>query len=135
LTHLLDTSAALAHAFDEPGAERVETALNDPEAIVGISVLTLYEVWTATIHQSGSTTLATEAIETLKLIVSEVVPVTETTIELAIGLRQSATGRIALADCLIAATAMQCGATLLHRDPHFAALPGTVVQEVLPDKW
>jgi predicted nucleic acid-binding protein len=38
-------------------------------------------------------------------------------------------------DTLTAATASLCGAILLHRDPHFTAIPASVLkQEMLPAK-
>ncbi len=135
MTHLLDTSAALAHALDEPGADRVDALLSDVSAVVGVSVLTLFEVWTTYLHRTGSSARADEAVETLRQAVAEVVPVDEAVLALAFSLCRNATARIALADCLIAATAAQRGAVLVHRDPHFAALPsGRPVQETLPDK-
>jgi len=67
--------------------------------------------------------------------VNELAPLSEATVELAMDLRHTATSRIATVDCLIAATAVQHGAILVHRDPHFGALPaGKPTQEVLPDK-
>jgi predicted nucleic acid-binding protein len=50
-------------------------------------------------------------------------------------LRHKATARVATVDALITATAAYRGAILVHRDPHFAALPvGRPMQETLPDK-
>lgn len=67
--------------------------------------------------------------------VDHVEPVGEPIVSMAIQLRHAATARVATVDVLIAATAAQHEAILVHRDPHFAALPaGRLVQEVLPDK-
>ena len=53
----------------------------------------------------------------------------------AIRLRTSATARVAVMDILIAAAASVKNATLVHRDPHFAAIPSNLLnQEVLPAK-
>lgn len=135
MTHLLDTSAALADVFGEPGEERVDSLINDENLAVGVSVLTLYETYTTVLHRTGSHEDATGAVKNLREAVSEVVPVTEPILDLAFGLRRAASARIALADCLIAATAAHHGATLVHRDPHFDALPaGRPSQEKLPDK-
>src|SRR5687768_9560421 len=41
---------------------------------------------------------------------------------------------LSLADALIAASAHRYGATLLHKDPEFDALPDTIKQERLPYK-
>ena len=71
----------------------------------------------------------------LREAVDAVLPVTESVLEVAFALRRASTARIALADLLIAATAAQQEAVLVHRDPHFAALPpGNPRQEHLPDK-
>ena len=51
MTHLLDSSAALANVFGEPGMERVRTLVKDPGAVVGVSVLTLYETYTTVVHR------------------------------------------------------------------------------------
>ena len=53
----------------------------------------------------------------------------------AIRLRTSATAHVAAMDVLIAAAASLKNATLVHRDPHFTAIPGSFLkQEVLPAK-
>jgi PIN domain nuclease of toxin-antitoxin system len=36
VTHVLDTSALLAHAFQEPGWERVREILDDDTAVLGL---------------------------------------------------------------------------------------------------
>ncbi len=43
VTHVLDTSALLAHAFQEPGWERVREILRDEEAVLGLSAAVLFE--------------------------------------------------------------------------------------------
>ena len=135
MTHLLDSSATLADFFGEPGASRVARLIDDPKYVAGISVLTLYETYTAVLHRSGSKIQAREAVAVLRAAVDEIVPVAEEIVNLAIDLREAATARIATADCLIAATAAQHGAVLVHRDPHFATLPsGRPAQDTLPDK-
>jgi len=135
VTHLLDTSAALAGALGEPGMERVRALLEDPDAVVGVSVITLFEVWTTYLHRTDSGSRADEAVADLRKAVSEVVPVNEAVLDLAFELRRTATARLALADCLIAATAAHHRAILVHRDSHFAALPeGRPKQETLPSK-
>lgn len=135
MTYLLDSSAALADIFGEPGTDRVRQLVDDPLTVVGISVLTLYEAYTAVLHRTGSEEQSREAVAILRAAMHEVVPVTEEIVDLAMELRQAATARIATADCIIGATAAYHGATLVHRDPHFAALPaGRLAQETLPDK-
>jgi PIN domain nuclease of toxin-antitoxin system len=43
VTHVLDTSALLAHAFQEPGWERVRHILNDEAAVLGLPSPVLFE--------------------------------------------------------------------------------------------
>ena len=135
MTHLPDTSGFLAHSFREPGAERVQALFDDPASVVGASVLTLFEVATAVANRTGDLAEGERASEGYANAVAEIVPVSREVVRVALGLRRAASARIALADCLIAATAAHRGAILVHRDPHFAALPaGRPGQEALPAK-
>ena len=43
MTHLLDTSALLAHYHAAPGAERVQALFEDYAVVAGASILSLYE--------------------------------------------------------------------------------------------
>lgn len=135
MTHLLDTSAALAALLNEPGGERVKAILRDPANFVGISALTLFEIDTTIFHRTGSREAVEVALAQIRQAVAEVVPVTEEVVQLARELRHAATARIATVDVTIAATAAHHGAILVHRDPHFASLPpGKPAQETLPVK-
>lgn len=135
MTHLFDTSATPAQYFDENGASRIDALLKNPNVISGVSILALYEVYTTILHRSSSDEVATQAVETIREAVSEVLPVTEAVLVTALDLRRASSARIALADILMAATAVRAGAVLVHRDPHFAALPaGRPAQEALPKK-
>ena len=52
MTHLLDTSALLAHYLGEPGADRVQAFFEDNAVVVGASVLSFYE-FELRLHQLG----------------------------------------------------------------------------------
>ena len=68
-------------------------------------------------------------------LLTEVVDVDEAVRGEAIRLRTRATAHVAAMDVLIAATASLKNATLVHRDPHFATIPASLLkQEVLPAK-
>ncbi|AIE84417.1 type II toxin-antitoxin system VapC family toxin [Fimbriimonas ginsengisoli] len=135
MTHLLDTSGALAALLNEAGAERVKAILLDAKNSVGISALTLFEIDTAVFHQTGSREAADRAVQGIQEAVAEVIPFTESIVHLARDLRHAATARIATVDTLIAATAVDRRAVLVHRDPHFATLPADrPAQEMLPSK-
>ena len=135
MTHLLDTSALLAHYFAENGAERVQALFEDAAVEAGASILSLYE-FELRLHQLGAdaATRVTE-LNRYRALLTEVVDVTEAVRGEAIRLRTSATAHVAAMDVLIAATASLKNATLVHRDPHFAAIPTILLkQEVLPGK-
>ena len=135
MTHLLDTSALLAHYLAEPGAERVQALFEDEAVVAGASILSLYE-FELRLHQL-SVDAATRAAELnrYRALLNEVVDVDEAVRSEAIRLRTNATAHVAAVDVLIAATASLKNATLVHRDPHFAAIPGSLLkQEVLPAK-
>ena len=135
MTHSLDTSALLAHYLAEPGAERVQALFEDETVVAGSSILSLYE-FELRLHHLGvdGTTRAAE-LNRYRALLSEVMNVDELVRSEAIRLRTSATAHVAAMDILIAATASLKKATLVHRDPHFAAIPATLLkQEVLPPK-
>ena len=103
--------------------------------MAGASILSLYE-FELRLHQLG-VDAATRTIELgrYRTLLNEVVDVDEAVRSEAIRLRTSATAHVAAMDVLIAATASLRNATLVHRDPHFAAIPASLLkQEVLPAK-
>ena len=135
MTHLLDTSALLAHYLAEPGAERVQALFEDNVVVAGASILSLYE-FGLRLHQLGvdAANRMTE-LNRYWALLTEVVDVDEAVRGEAIRLRTRATAHVAAMDVLIAATASLKNATLVHRDPHFATIPASLLkQEVLPAK-
>ena len=94
---LLDTSALLTLRDDEPGAARVEEALEQPGRCYAFFLSrmeVLYRVWKDEDERAGRL-----AYEQLK-----------------------ARHSLSLADAWIAAAAQQVGATLMHKDPGFRAI-------------
>ena len=135
MTHLLDTSALLAHYLAEDGAQRVQALFEDDAVEAGASILSLFE-FELRLHQLdvNAATRATE-LSRYRALLNQVVDVTEAVRGEAIRLRTSATAHVAAMDVLIAASASLGNATLVHRDPHFAAIPTNLLkQEVLPAK-
>jgi len=135
MTHLLDTSALLAHYLAEPGAARVQALFEDDTVVAGTSILALFE-FELRLHQLG-VAAATRAgeLSRYRALLNVVVDVDEAVRSEAIRLRIGATAHVAAMDILIAAAASLRGATLVHRDPHFAAIPANLLkQEVLPAK-
>ena len=117
--HLLDTSALLTLRDDEPGANRVERALDHPEYCYCCFLSrmeVLYRVWKDEGERAGRL-----AYEQLKALPLHWVEPSEPLLEQAA--RIKACHALSLADAWIAAAAQQVGATLLHKDPEFRAIP------------
>jgi predicted nucleic acid-binding protein len=115
---LLDTSALLTLRDDEPGAERVEQALQQPQhcyACFLSRMEVLYRVWKDEDERAGR--LAYEQVKALPL---QWVEASEPLLERVAGIK--ACHALSLADAWIAAAAQQIGATLLHKDPEFQAI-------------
>jgi len=131
---LLDSSAWLAHLFDEPGAEQVTLLFeNTPDDVV-ISALSIAEVY-GRLKALGAEAHWEETWATYSMLFARVLAADEATAHLAIRLRSAATKRLPTIDGLIAATAAHHDLTLVHRDPHFAAIPDTLLQQIaLPEK-
>lgn len=135
MTHLLDTSALLAHYLGEAGADRVQGLFDDDAIVPGTSILALFE-FELRLHQLGVDAVTRSGeLSRYRDLLDEVTEVTEAVRIEAIRLRINATTRVAAIDVLIAATASQGNATLVHRDPHFGAIPSNLLrQEILPAK-
>jgi predicted nucleic acid-binding protein len=135
MTHLLDTSALLAHYLAEHGAERVQALFEDETVEAGASILSLYEFELRLHHLGLDAPDRARELNRYRALLDEVVEVTEAVRTEAIRLRTSATAHVAAMDVLIAASASMRNATIVHRDPHFGAIPGNLLrQEVLPAK-
>jgi predicted nucleic acid-binding protein len=128
VTHLLDSSAFFAFFFNEPGRERVESLFSDPAALVGLSVLTSVELWGRLKAEGRAEVFDQEWAEHLALF-DRVIPIDLEVCQLAIKLRGCATDRLPTIDSLIAATAAVNDAVLVHRDPHFGAIPEEMLKQ------
>jgi len=115
---LLDTSALLTLRDDEPGADRVEQALKQPQhcyACFMSRMEVLYRVWKDEDERAGR--LAHEQLKALPL---QWIEASAPLLERAASIK--ACHSLSLADAWIAAAAQQIGATLLHKDPEFRAV-------------
>ncbi len=122
---LLDTSALLTLRDDEPGAARVEEALEQPGRCYACFLSRMevfYRVWKDEDERAGRL-----AYEQLKALPLQWVEVSEPLLEQAASIK--ARYSLSLADAWIAAAAQQVGATLLHKDPEFRAIAN------LPQEW
>lgn len=116
---VLDTSALLALRGDEPGADRVETVIQQAkknQVLLLASFMTrmevLYRVW-----REEGLEAAREALRLIDSFPVEWVSCQPEILETAARLK--ALGKLSVADSWIGATAMVRGATLIHKDPEF----------------
>ena len=117
--YLLDTSALLAMAGDEPGAKTVTTLLakaRQGKMTLFVSCVSFMEAGYKAYQAQGEDGLANVLAYLQQLPVTRV-DITEELIALAA--RFKGTYRLSLADAWILATAKQLGATLVHKDPEF----------------
>jgi predicted nucleic acid-binding protein len=128
--YLLDTSAWLAHAFNEPGADEVMALFEDPEATIAISTLSILETH-ARFRARNRTDEFRDMLETYRLLFTRIYPADEAIVLRAIALREAGKARIPAIDAMIAATAAHHHATLVHRDPHFGGLAEESVAQLL----
>ena len=135
LTHILDTSAIVAHYFGESGADRVSELWHHRTNRIGICALTLPELRTVLEHAVSDTEEVERAFRLYMDELTVTVPVTRAVAESAMALRKVATPRLPLVDAIIAACAKEVSAILVHRDPHLATIPQDAVRQlVLADK-
>jgi predicted nucleic acid-binding protein len=132
IRYLLDTSALLTLRDDEPGAARVADLLEQAQARTVqcfgsfMSLMeVLYRVWRDEGEAAGR--LAYEQCLALP-----VVWMHETPDLLKKAAAIKATCPLSVADAWIAASAIEQGAVLIHKDPEFKVVP--VRQELLPLK-
>jgi predicted nucleic acid-binding protein len=130
VSHVLDTSAILAHYFNEPGAEVVGHLWSDESSRIAISAVTIAELKGRLFQEITDETEATKAVDVYLNELTTCLPVDRATAELAWQMRQVSPGRLPLVDALIAATARSAGAILVHKDPHMSQIPEALVQQI-----
>ena len=131
MTHLLDSSAFFAFFFGERGAGRVAALFQDSAAEIGVCALTAVEL-SARLKAAGRDEAFEEEWNAHLPLFSRVVACDLTLCLRAGELRRAAKERLPTIDALIAAGASLADATLVHRDPHFGAIPGHLLrQEVI----
>ncbi len=134
ITHLLDTSALLAHFFDEPGADVVQGLWDTRAGKPGICAVTVTELKTRLKAELASEAEAQQAVEAYLDELTVCLPVDRTVAEMAWQVKEACPERIPLVDALIAGTARAFNAVLVHRDPHLARIPREVLGQVLLPK-
>ena len=133
--YLFDTSAILAHHLGENGWQEVEQAFLQPDASFFICAITLVELNSRLTELGEPLAERRKILNDYRSLISEILPLDEAVAVIAMHLREIAKPRLPLSDALIAACAKQRQATLVHRNPHFLALPQNYLQQIqLPDK-
>lgn len=133
VTHVLDTSAILAHYFDEPGAQIVANLWDEPGNRVGICVLTLPELRARLEAEIDDQEEIERAFKEYVSDLAAALVVDRTAAERAMLLRRHAAQRLPLTDAIIAGCAHAHAAVLVHRDRHMASIPQqSLAQIVLP---
>lgn len=131
---MLDTSAILAHYYDEPGADEVAKLWDDESNTLGISAVTVAELRGQLQKEAAGGVEADAAAHAYLDELTVCLPIDRATAECAWQLRASVSHRLPLVDALIAAAARERGAVLVHRDPHMSQIPAELVQQiVLPE--
>ena len=134
MTHLLDSSAWLAHLFGEPGVDEVNLLFDTPDTQVSISVLSIPEVFVR-LKSLDKQSHWPEIWQIYSELFSNVFSVDDAIAHQAVRMRAATPERLPTIDALIAATAIVRHSTLVHRDPHMTAIPlPNLHQQLLPDK-
>jgi predicted nucleic acid-binding protein len=132
--YLLDTSAIFTLTDNEEGADRVEDYLDrgkKGQFPVHISAMSAMELYYVTCSERS------EAEANRLLFLARALPVKELALENALVLpaaRIKSRHKVSVADAWIAATAMVHDLTVIHKDPEFERLHGTVSLVSLPYK-
>jgi predicted nucleic acid-binding protein len=77
MTHLLDTSALLAHYLAEPGATRVQALFEDATALTGTSILALFEFEMRLHHLGVDASTRAAELNRYRALLTEIVNVDE----------------------------------------------------------
>ena len=134
MTHLLDSSAWLAHLFGEPGVDEVVALFDDPDSRVSVSALSIPEVYTR-LKAIGKAEKWGEVWESYSALFTSVIAADEAVAQKAVQLRSASPKRLPTIDGLIAATALIEQLTLVHRDPHLATVNDPHYRQLrLPDR-
>jgi predicted nucleic acid-binding protein len=133
MTHLLDTSAILAHYLDELGADEVESLLAQGPGVVALAAPSWVELDTRLRELVSEMEVRENVFLQYTVSLTTLLPVDAESSLAAIRLCNTAPARLPLADALIAGVADAAGLILVHRDPHFDTIPGIKVLR-LPNK-
>jgi len=135
--YLLDTSALLAHYRNEPGADRIQEIFENEESEVYISSLSIAEFARSMRNLGADTADARTAALEYAGLCSQVRNIDTAVAVRAYEIAAESETRLPLIDALIASCASTTGTILVHKDPHFDAIPEGLMQTpvLLPSSW
>ena len=135
MTHLLDTSAVLAHFLAEPGGEKVAELLACGPGTVALAAPAWPELERRLDELIPEPAEAARIFQHYAEALCTLVPLDEAAARAAIRVRHACPTRLPLVDALIAGCAVAAGLTLVHRDSHLDGIPTAVLAVLrLPDK-
>ena len=129
MTYLFDTSAWLAHYTGEAGGAQVQKLIDSEGARILVASVSVTE-FTRRLKTLGPGVNAETVRDDYLAVFDEVVPIDLDAACLAADLSAAASARLPLVDSLIAAAACLSGATLVHRDAHFSAIPAKRLRQL-----
>jgi predicted nucleic acid-binding protein len=129
ITHLLDTSAILAHYRKQSGWEAVNRLLADEAVVPGLCAVSITELGARLKELGVEEVDRMQVIKDYLAIADTVLPVTQATAFTALEVRAQSPLRLPTVDALIAAAAKLEDAVLVHRDKHMATIPKAVVAQ------
>jgi predicted nucleic acid-binding protein len=133
-TVIFDTSAFLTLTGEEPGADTVQDFITDAlagEIVLHASFVSLTEIEYITRQKEG------EQAAERRLADIKALPIRWHHSDEALcsdAAKLKAAHKVSFADAFVAATAQRLNATLVHKDPEFAALNGVIKLHPLPPK-
>ena len=134
ISHLLDTSALLAHYFAESGADIVQRLFESKSHEIGVSVISIPEMRGRLRVEIGDISEVGSVCSHYFDVLASHVVIDRSVAECAEHIRQSTKKRLPLIDAVIAACALDRNAVLVHKDPHMSTIPTSVVEQiVLPE--
>ena len=135
MTHLLDTSAILAHLLDEPGADQVSSVLAGGREVAALAAPSWVELARRLNELIDGVRERERLFRHYTRDLCALVPLDESATRAAIRIQEACPGRLPLVDALIAGCAAGAGLILVHRDAHYDAIPSELLNAVrLPDK-
>lgn len=135
MTHLLDSSAVLAHYLGETGADQVSALLAEGADIVALAAPSWPELARRLADLIDDPAEAVRVHRHYTRDLCAFVPLDESATLAALRIQKVCPARLPLVDALIAGCAAQAHLILVHRDPHFDAIPGRQLRVLrLPDK-